>query len=308
MKARAPGKLVLSGSYSVLWGAPAVVTAVSRSAHADSARAAVHVAEEVAAAVRLGFLPAPCFVDADELRAAEPGGGSRKLGLGSSAAILLASLVAHRGAPADDAGRAQLFRDALAAHRLAQGGGSGIDVAASTLGGTLRFELPVLQGGRPDPERTPEVLGVSLPPLRLVVFAAKTPAVTQSFVARVRELEAREPLKFMSLMSLASGGAEAFVRASDTHELCAALRVQRDALAQLGDAAGVPIVTSEVRELAALAAAQGAFFGPSGAGGGDVAFFAGDCEPSGELVSRAAALGYERLALTHGSPGAEQSS
>ena len=38
MRARAPGKLVLSGAYSVLEGAPALVAAVDRYALADDAR------------------------------------------------------------------------------------------------------------------------------------------------------------------------------------------------------------------------------------------------------------------------------
>ena len=40
MRARAPGKLVLSGAYAVLEGAPALVAAVDRYALADSERSA----------------------------------------------------------------------------------------------------------------------------------------------------------------------------------------------------------------------------------------------------------------------------
>ena len=39
-RARAPGKVVLSGAYAVLSGAPAIVAAVSRYVTADSARPA----------------------------------------------------------------------------------------------------------------------------------------------------------------------------------------------------------------------------------------------------------------------------
>lgn len=185
--ARAPGKLVLSGSYSVLWGAPALVAAVDRFAVADSSRPPVHLAEEVTAAVRLGMLDRPIFVDASALRTSEPGGGSRKLGLGSSAAILLATLVACNGAPKDDAERQALFEAALRAHREAQGGGSGIDVAASTFGGVLRF----LREGD-----VPRVTSQTLPDgVVLSVFACDEPAVTGSFVARVRDLAARAPVK-----------------------------------------------------------------------------------------------------------------
>ena len=84
MKARAPGKLVLSGAYAVLEGAPAIVTAVDRYVTADPARRAELVTPEVS--VALGAEHAPWF-DASELR--EDG---EKLGLGSSAAIVVASL------------------------------------------------------------------------------------------------------------------------------------------------------------------------------------------------------------------------
>ncbi|MET0409733.1 MAG: hypothetical protein ABW217_00485, partial [Polyangiaceae bacterium] len=66
MKARAPGKVVLSGAYSVLAGAPALVSAVDRYVIADSQRRPVRVTPAVAAA--LGAEQAP-HVDATALRA-----------------------------------------------------------------------------------------------------------------------------------------------------------------------------------------------------------------------------------------------
>ena len=42
-RARAPGKIVLSGAYAVLAGAPAIVSAVSRYVTADSERPATFV-------------------------------------------------------------------------------------------------------------------------------------------------------------------------------------------------------------------------------------------------------------------------
>ncbi|MBM4364466.1 MAG: phosphomevalonate kinase, partial [Deltaproteobacteria bacterium] len=82
MIARAPGKLVLSGAYAVLEGAPAIVTAVDRWVTADTGRPADRLTPEVSAA--LAGRTAPWF-DAGPLR-----DGEQKLGLGSSAAILVA--------------------------------------------------------------------------------------------------------------------------------------------------------------------------------------------------------------------------
>ncbi|NUP12792.1 MAG: hypothetical protein HOW73_42685 [Polyangiaceae bacterium] len=298
MKARSPGKLVLSGSYSVLWGAPAIVTAVDRFATADRDRAAIHVAEEVVAAVELGLVPAPCFVDAGPLRTDAGNGTTRKLGLGSSAAILLATMVAWNGEPRTGEERSSLFENALAAHRKAQGGGSGIDVAASTFGGTCRF---VIAGSKPD------VTPIALPSdLSIAVFAATTSAVTSGFVAKVRALAASRPSDFDPLMAAASQGARAAVEATAASELCAALAKQRDALATVGSLAGVPIVTEEVAVLARAASAEGAFFGPSGAGGGDVAFFASHRPPSSSFVAEARHAGYDLLDCRIGAEGARE--
>lgn len=294
-RGEAPGKLVLSGSYSVLFGAPAIVTAVGRFARADRTRPPVHVAEEVAAAVRRGLVPAPCFVDASELRVALPEGGSRKLGLGSSAAILLATLVAYRGEPSSPAARDVLFEEALATHREAQGGGSGIDVAASTYGGTRRFSL-----GAKGPETQP----IALPAVTVTVFAARESAVTSSFVAKVRAHLEREEKSARPLLERAMRGAHDAVASASASALVRALGEQRDALALLGRGAGVPIVTAEVEELATLAAARAAFFGPSGAGGGDVAFHLGEEGPDAAFVAEARRRGYDGIDCAIGAPGA----
>jgi phosphomevalonate kinase len=57
MIARAPGKLVLSGAYAVLEGAPALVAAIDRYAVADASRPTLRVTPEVREAlVRRGAL------------------------------------------------------------------------------------------------------------------------------------------------------------------------------------------------------------------------------------------------------------
>ncbi|NIR97720.1 MAG: hypothetical protein GWN54_10245, partial [Gammaproteobacteria bacterium] len=81
--------------------------------------------------------------------------GGHKLGIGSSAAICTAVY----GAFCELLGVGPSLTDALAVHRsLQSGSGSGIDVAAAYLGGSLRYQL---RGERPpaaDPFHLPDDL------------------------------------------------------------------------------------------------------------------------------------------------------
>lgn len=264
MRARAPGKLVLSGAYAVLEGATALVAAVDRYVLADSARAPDLVTPEVRAAI--GDAPAPWF-DAAALRE-----GGQKLGLGSSAAILVASLGALALEKEPGLGASELaervFARALAAHAEAQGGGSGIDVAASTYGGVLAARRT--SGGL-------ALRAVTLPSeLRVHVLSLGRAASTPELIGRVRALRERDPTLHTACLAAQAAASEAAVDAVDAGDAPAfvrALRAQTAALTRLGEAAGAPIVTSELRELEALAEQAGAALLPSGAGGGDVALW-----------------------------------
>ncbi|HTA88498.1 MAG TPA: hypothetical protein VK745_02940 [Polyangiaceae bacterium] len=293
-RARAPGKLVLSGAYAVLSGAPALVAAVDRYVLADSAKPANFQAPEVLAA--LGERAAPWF-DASELRE-----GAQKLGLGSSAAIVVASLAALEldAEPdlADDALCARVYQRALVAHRAAQGGGSGVDVAASAHGG-------VLSARRVAGEL--ELRSLHLPnALYVEVWACSAAASTAEFLARIRELAARDPGLHRARLDAQAAAAEAALNAvqrASAADFVAAIGQQVAALRALGEAAGVPIVTAEHGELAALAAAHGAAFLPAGAGGGDVAYYVGTNAPPPEFGARGRELGLRRLELTLGARG-----
>jgi len=297
--ARAPGKLVLSGAYSVLEGAPAIVAAVDRYAVADGARAADFVADEVRAAVALGFMDRPVWFDASALREPVPGGQSRKLGLGSSAAILAASLAAARGDRfADEAAlREAIFPQALVAHRKAQGGGSGVDVAASVYGGVLRVVLAA--GGALEVSPAPLPAGTVVE-----VYASPVSASTRDLLGRVRALGERDPARHRACLDAAGEGARRAAAAGSIAALVSAVRAQTDALGALGEASGAPIVTPEVAALRAPAEALGGTFAPSGAGGGDIAFFLGSAPTPEAFRALAVAHGLARVALTVGAAGA----
>lgn len=285
--ARAPGKVVVSGAYAVLFGAPAIVSAAGRYVIADSSRAAELLTPEVQAALRPGER-APWF-DAAALRA-----DGRKLGLGSSAAILVASLYALERDMAPAAGepelRQRVFERALVAHRTAQAGGSGVDVAASTFGGTLCYRLA---------PASPSLVPLALPPqLTLEIWTCPVSASTRQLLEAVAQLEQREPARHQQLLGEQGAAAERAVQAvqqGDAPGLIAALRAQHRALDALGRAAGVPIVTPALCDLAPAAEAQGGVLLPAGAGGGDIALFAGVASSTPALRAALAAQAHQRL-------------
>lgn len=282
MRAFAPGKLVLTGAYAVLEGAPAIVVATSRGAYADASRIG-HASIEVKAAI--GDAPAP-LVDTSELYVE-----GRKLGLGASSAALVASLAARdlaSGADVTgDAARRDLFTRARTAHAAAQGGGSGVDVAASVYGGALRYVMGAV------PRR------VDLPGgCQVAVFACQNSARTSELRGRVDALAKSAPsvhrAHLDALKTIARDAADA-VDAGQREGFVDAVARAGDVLAALGRDAGAPIVPPEVAELATLARSEGAAFCVSGAGGGDVAVHVSVAPPSRSFVERAAALGLSLL-------------
>ncbi|HEX5633175.1 MAG TPA: hypothetical protein VFX50_08105, partial [Gemmatimonadales bacterium] len=199
-----------------------------------------------------------------------------KLGLGSSAATVAATLtavLAHHGrAPRGDARvRLQVLNAALAAHARAQAArgaaGSGGDVATSVMGGLVAYQL--VNGRTRAVHLDPALLAE-----RLVFVATGQPASSAEMVRAVQTLRERSRSRYdMQLDSLRSC-ALAFLsalEASDHTEMIREFRRAGDAMAALGDAAGTPIVTAEHARVRALFDRMGGAAKPSGAGGGDLA-------------------------------------
>jgi phosphomevalonate kinase len=262
----APGKLVLTGAYAVLEGAPAIVAAVDRYAVSHDT--------------------APDEVDVQALHDE----GGRKLGLGSSAASMVASEAARGVARGEDPTlsitRTHLFRRVRAAHAAHQGGGSGVDVAAAVHGGVLRYST---DGDEVSIRPVEWPAGVVL-----ISFFSGSSARTSDLRARVGALRSRAVLEGLHV---ASREAAAFVEQGDGRGFIRAAREFGRALAALGRAADAPIVPPAFAELADLAEAEEGAFLPSGAGGGDVAVWLGETPPSSSFLLRATALSMRRLTL-----------
>ena len=197
-----------------------------------------------------------------------------KIGFGSSAALTVALLGALAARSDSDffneARQYPFFRQALEAHRLAQGKmGSGIDVAASTFGGILQYQIAP-EGQLP----ATMIETVSYPPgLYMLAIWTGVSASTRKLVRRVHEFRAREPRRFQQIMEemgeISFAGCHALFSEDISHFLDA-VGAYHQVLTKLGQHSSAPIISPEHQALAAIAYDRGAFYKPSGAGGGDL--------------------------------------
>ena len=223
-------------------------------------------------------------------------GWKSKLGLGSSAALTVAfasALEAWAGIEPTTEARGHLQR-LVDLHRGVQGGaGSGIDVAASLLGGVVRFQLA---GDGSVAEAVPLV-----PPenLRMVFVWTGLAASTGDFLGRLRTRREEEPQEVNAVLdelgtvsaegvaALGNDDAEGFLNVVDAFW---------GELDQLGNAIGMPILSEEHRTLRKIAVDSGIRYKPSGAGGGDFGIgFATDAVAAAEFTIRAETSGFHVL-------------
>lgn len=296
--ASAPGKLVITGEYAVLEGAPALVLAIDRQAHVvleDSGGSdyeisapglGIHAARgrldatgriawpalDAAAGASLRLVgailetlgaeerPPPFRACLDTRAFHADGDGRRKLGLGSSAALTVALASAIRAL-----GRrgAPSLDTLLAAHRRAQDGrGSGLDVAASLSGGLLRYRLH---------EGQPRIAPAAWPPgLAWCCVWSGRPASTSFFLQRLAAWRAQAPARHAAAMRELGDCATAAADAASATALIEAVAAYAQALERLAAASGLDIFCPEHRALAALAARLGVVYKTCGAGGGDI--------------------------------------
>lgn len=243
----APGKVVLVGEYAVLDGARAVVAAVDRGVSceiqpSETLRITTPDGDERYVRAALQRAPSAHYLFGHHRPLDLPS----KPGLGGSAAAVVAALVAGASLRGQVPRPEDLTRDGTRIHRAVQGGGSGIDIAASSHGGVL------------------EIQGDLVRPLRPI-----TPVVIWSGSS------ARTGPRVQQFLSWA--GREAFVRESDanaqgfTDAPIATVARARELLDRATQAARIAWWTPQLRAICDLAHTFGGAAKPSGAGGGDIA-------------------------------------
>lgn len=283
----APGKVVLSGEYAVLCGAPAVAMAVDRRAEVilEPGRSEIRcVGLEGRTDTRL----VDCVLDAlgrerpDALLTLDTAAfsdGADKLGIGSSAslAVALAAALAATGS-----GAALTREAAHRAHRdFQQGRGSGVDVAASSAGGIIVYRM---QDATSQSISWPAGLHYSL-------FWTGTSASTTERVSRFDE--AAENPATNALCSAAEEVASAWQRGS-ADDVLARYVPYMEALEAFDGVHGLGIFDGGHAALATVD--SDLIYKPCGAGGGDVGIaLSADKHRLAQFAVRAAELGVRRL-------------
>lgn len=300
--ASAPGKALLCGEYAVLDGAPAVVAAVDRRVTVSWSDDSPPMPPEVEATLglaraRCGHVPGALTVDASALRRKDI-----KLGLGSSAAAAAATAAAvfatHGKELEDPAVVRSVFECALEGHASIAPQGSGVDVAASALGGFLKFRRG--NGVEVQPLAAPSGLCIEL------VWTGHA-ARTSELVGKVLELRERAPADYSQHLARLSAAAQDFVDAFDEGSAADVIRVAASyagAMAALGDAAGAPIVEAQLGRATELASRFSGSAKPCGAGGGDVAIAFFEDSAAAEAFKLACnAEGLHPIEVSWGAPG-----
>jgi phosphomevalonate kinase len=191
-----------------------------------------------------------------------------------------------------DAVRRRIFDEARRAHAAVQGGGSGVDIAASVYGGAQSYTL-----GREAPEMAPVALSSRL---AIEVYWCGSPASTPIMRARVDALKSRNPASYRVWIDGIASASRAFISSCAAANLAGVLKAARDgaaALESLGQAADAPIIPSGLAPLVCVAASDGAAFLPSGAGGGDVFVHLGAGPSSPSFRAAAESAGLRRLTM-----------
>ncbi len=320
--ASAAGKVVLSGEYAVLNGAPAVCMAVNR-------RAVVTIeetAEEYHVVVAPGHVDEPrrflvrggvfgWLDSSDEFELLEQvwrasglrrrGGLSLRLdtsafldsehgwktGIGSSAALSVALAFAlHELAP----GNLDPETVAHEGHLAFQGGlGSGVDIATSATGGLVEYHMKNREASR-----------LAMPAgLECRLFWSGSPASTGK---KLEKLSSRGPQPSIDALVFSAKRMAAAWESGSVQEVLTRCREYVEVLQEFSADHDLGVFDAGHDELVALAADAGLVYKPCGAGGGDIGILlADDAERANEFIAESLPDKFRALDLRLDEQGAQ---
>jgi phosphomevalonate kinase len=358
IEVHAPGKLYIAGEYAVVEpGVPAVLIAVDRCltvrlTESDGAgrvfsseygrMPVVWTRDDDSSGIVIEHQPVDyvmAAIDIIERLATERGlephyydlhidsqlddPSGRKFGLGSSAAVVVATIGAIDEYYGLGLSLVERFKLALLATATVSPRSSGGDLAASTFGGWIRYTGPDraqllvdLAGGSVtdalassgwDPFSVTEL--PSPAGLELLVGWTGSPASTERLVSGVERKSPSSDPRHGDFIVESSNLVDSLVGALLTGDSAAALDILREArglLQGLGENTGIRIETDKLRTLCEVAERNGAAAKPSGAGGGDCGIVLAPTSADRDAILRDwDAAGIRRLDLAvHAAKGA----
>ena len=209
----------------------------------------------------------------------------KKYGLGSSAAVTVATVKALDQFYELHMTKAQLYKLAAIAHLDIQGNGSLGDIAASVYGGWIAyrsFNKAWLAAERRE-HGLSELLTMDWPQLSIELLQAPkdmqlligwtgSPASTSRLVDKIAIAQAKERVEYQTFLSASKNTLEGLIegfRQQSLSAIQAGIRANRQLLNHLADLTGVEIETPILKQMCDLAELAGGAAKSSGAGGGD---------------------------------------
>jgi mevalonate kinase len=277
----APGKLILSGEHAVVYGYRAVAAAVS-----------------LQTTVTLRVRPGPSGIDTSAIQDARVWPALTTLlpaeglgvsitstlpvgcGMGSSAALAIATIRALAALEGRAPDFAELFAKGFLVERVLHGNPSGVDHAVSALGRVVLYR-----------REGPEIVPLDVPaPLRLVVADTGTPGDTAAMVAGVRARAPTDTLR--SIGAVAEMVSARLQRGEDPGPL---FTENHRLLKRIG------VSTPALDHACAVMVAAGATGAKlAGAGGGGVAIASVTAATAEAVCAAVAAAGYRGFEVTVG--------
>lgn len=278
--ASAPGKIILFGEHAVVSGVPALGSAIDLRARVtvedlaggveidlkglglrldgfsvDSAGRLISIGSSEEAKTAARYVSAVLnALEVKDIKVTVQSEIPVASGLGSSAAIVVATLAAISHHLGEDLGVKEIAAEAHRIERMVQEGlGSPMDTALASYGGYVQLS----DGVKP----------LDLPPLEMVVGCTSVPHNTKQEVAKVQKLKSRYPdivEPIFGAIGVIARSAVGFIERKDLEEIGALMNINHGLLEAIG------VGTRELSELVYAARGAGMALGAkiTGAGGG----------------------------------------